>query len=103
MNDVRLIERWLPIPEIGDGGPGSAGVEPTFVIPAKAGIKPPGNAGVSPASGGCEAIVVCMRAVAASSWFVCGRDARVPRAPASAEAPFPGGAGLYPEAPGERV
>ena len=39
MNDVRLIEWWWAIPEVCDGGPGSAGVEPPFVIPAKAGIQ----------------------------------------------------------------
>ena len=42
MNDARLIERWQPISEIGDGCPG--------------------NAGVSPALGGCGAATVCLRA-----------------------------------------
>ena len=36
------------------------------------------------------------RAVVEPSWFVCGRDARVPRTPA-----LPGGPCVYPEAPGE--
>ncbi len=39
MNDMRLIERWCAIREVGDGSPESTDIPPTFVIPAKAGIQ----------------------------------------------------------------